>query len=96
MRSNKLISAEPINLDAEIFEIRKRKTSIIDRIPVQCAAMILSSAKLHFIDFVSDIAEHMDTEGLRILYMGKWYLKIFKFYKGKLRHGQYIFRIVDG
>ena len=71
MRSNKLISAEPINLDAEIFEIRKRKTSIIDRIPVQCAAMILSSAKLHFIDFVSDIAEHMDTKGLRILYMGK-------------------------
>ena len=72
-RSTKLISAEPINLEAKIFEVRKRKVSILDKIPVQSAAMILSSAKLHFIDFVSDLAEYMDPQAFRIIYMGKKY-----------------------
>ena len=70
-RSTKLISAEPINLEAKIFEVRKRKAAILDKIPVQSAAMILSSAKLHFIDFVSDLAEYMDPKAFRIIYMGK-------------------------
>ena len=70
-RSTKLISAEPINLEAKIFEVRKRKVSILDKIPVQSAAMILSSAKLHFIEFVSDLAEYMDPKAFRIIYMGK-------------------------
>ena len=70
MRSNKLISAEPINLEGEIFEVRKRKQSILDKIPVHCAAMILSTAKLHFVQFVSELADFMDTTAFKIIYMG--------------------------
>ena len=71
-RSNKLISIEPINREAEIFEVRKKKSSILDKIPVQCAAMILSTAKLHFVKFVSDLAENMDSKAYKIIYMGNF------------------------
>ena len=69
-RSNKLISIEPINRDADIFEVRKRPGSILDKIPVQCAAMILSTAKLTVLQFVSDLASNLDTKAFRIIYMG--------------------------
>ena len=81
IRSNKLISVEPINFEAEIFEVRKRKSSVLDKIPVQCAAMILSSAKLHFLQFVSDLADNLDPSSFKILYMGnkKDYIPCFKY-----------------
>ena len=71
VRSNKLISAEPINQEGKVFEVRKKKSVIVDRIPVHCSAMILSSAKLHVIEFIKDLAEELDCQAFRVIYMGK-------------------------
>ena len=75
VRSNKLISAEPIDSEGKIFEVRKKKSVIVDRIPVHCSAMILSSAKLHVIEFIKDLAEELDCQAFRVIYMGKFLLK---------------------
>ena len=77
VQSNKLVSIEPINSDAKIWEVRKRKNIIKDTTPIHCSAMILNSAKLHFLQFVSDIAEELDPKAYRIIYMGEIYF----FYK---------------
>ena len=76
VKSNKLISVEPTDPSAEVFEVRKKKNCITDKIPVSCAAQILSSAKLHFIEFVSDLADDLDCSAFRIIYMGR--IKYFK------------------
>ena len=75
VRSNKLISAEPIDQSGEVFEVRKRKSIIVDRIPVHCAQFILSSAKLHVLEFLRDMLNELDCSAFRIVYMGEYIAK---------------------
>ena len=71
VRSIKLVSVEPTDNSGEIFEVREKKHVIQDCVPVQCGAMILSTAKLHFVKFVRELVNKLDCTAFRILYMGK-------------------------
>ena len=71
MRSIKLVSVEPTDYTAEIFEVRQKKHVIHDAVPVQCGAMILATAKLHFVRFLKDLVNNLDCSALRVVYMGK-------------------------
>ena len=79
VRSPLYVRHEPISAEnsCEIFELVKRKRSIVDCIPISSAFFILSNAKLHVLRFVNDIRTTLNTDALRLLYMGKKI--IFKF-----------------
>ena len=73
IKSPLYVRHEPINAEnsCEIFELVKRKRNIVDGIPIASAFFILSNAKLHVLKFVNDMRITLNTNALRLLYMGK-------------------------
>ena len=54
--------------DSGYTEYQKKKSKIVEKIPVQYGFFILQNSKLHFLKFIKVLLDYFDTTGMRLLY----------------------------